>query len=695
MKILQILPELHVGGVETGTIDLSRYLIEKGYKAVVVSNGGELVKELEKMGVVHYRLPVHRKSLITAFKMVKELVKIIQSEKIDIVHARSRVPGWIAFFAARKTNTAFVTTCHGYYSMHFFSRVMGWAKPIIVPSQVIGKHMIDDFNVPFKRIRLIPRWVDLNRFALRSNDRRSKTQFTIGIVGRITPLKGHEYLLKAMVRILRSVPYVKLLIIGDAPVNKMHYKDELKTLTRRLGLTHHVDFLGKRKDVPKLLSKLNLLVLSTTTEEAFGRVILEAQASGVPVVATRVGGVIDIFEVGKTGYLVPRKSPESMAEAIIKILKNAKLAKELSENAYKKVKDKFTLDKMAEKILAVYNEAYETKDILIIKFSALGDVILSTPSLRAVRKKFPKARICCLTGKASKTIMQNCPYVDDLIVYDNEKHKGLKGLWKLAKELRRHNFDIVIDLQNNRKSHVLSFLSLSLLRCGYDNSKLSFLMNKTIKLSPIDMLPVQQQFRLLESLEINPDGDKLELWPSKDDDSYAAKLIDSFWVGKKERLVGINLSASQRWLTKCWPLKNFAQLCDEFAKKNTRVIITGTKEDLATAKELSSMTKSKPLIATGKTNIMQLASVIKRLHAFITADSAPLHIAAAMETPFIALFGPTSPARHMPPAKKCVVIKKDLECSPCYKPKCNNCRCMLDISVQEVLDATERLINSK
>ena len=149
MNILQILPELNVGGVETGTLDLAKYLVRSGHKAVVVSNGGELVKELESCGAIHYRLPVHKKSLLSIIRMVSRLSEIIRQERIDIVHARSRVPAWIAFFAARKTNTVFITTCHGYYKKHPLSEVMGWAKRVIVLSNVIARHMIDDFGVPY------------------------------------------------------------------------------------------------------------------------------------------------------------------------------------------------------------------------------------------------------------------------------------------------------------------------------------------------------------------------------------------------------------------------------------------------------------------------------------------------------------------------------------------------------------------
>src|ERR1700733_11404280 len=160
MNILQILPEMNVGGVETGTVDLAKYLVAHGHKSVVVSHGGDLVEVLESQGTKHYTLPVHKKNIFTMVRCINKLVAIIHKEKIDIVHARSRVPAWIAFFACRKSEAHFLTTCHGYYSTHLFSRVMGWGKLIIAISGVIGRHMIQDFAVPAENIRVIPRSVD-------------------------------------------------------------------------------------------------------------------------------------------------------------------------------------------------------------------------------------------------------------------------------------------------------------------------------------------------------------------------------------------------------------------------------------------------------------------------------------------------------------------------------------------------------
>ena len=196
MNILQVLPELNVGGVETGTLDLAEHLVRLGHKSIVVSNGGSLVEDLQREGSKHYVLPVHKKSIFTMFKMVSRLAAIIKKEKIDIVHARSRVPAWIAFFAARRTDKVFITTCHGYYQKHFFSRIMSWGKLVICPSQAIARHMMDNFNTPYERIRLIPRSVDLERFKFVSPDK--KRRFNDCLFGCFGPTRVNEILSESL-----------------------------------------------------------------------------------------------------------------------------------------------------------------------------------------------------------------------------------------------------------------------------------------------------------------------------------------------------------------------------------------------------------------------------------------------------------------------------------------------------------------
>ncbi|MFH1888710.1 MAG: lipopolysaccharide heptosyltransferase II [Candidatus Omnitrophota bacterium] len=698
MNILQILPQLNIGGVETGTIDLARYLVKNGHKAVVVSNGGAMVKELESYGAIHYQLPVHKKSIFTMLRMIPKLSAIIRKEEIDIVHARSRVPAWIAYFACRKTGRPFITTCHGYYKKHPFSYVMGWGRRVIALSNVIVRHMIEDFDVPHERIRLIPRSVDLEKFKYISPEEKRKDEFNVGIVGRITPIKGHPHFIKAMAYVARSVPRLKVWIVGDAPGSKEAYKEHVQVLVKRLGLWHCTQFLGNQRDIPGILAHLDLLVLATTTHEAFGRVIVEAQACGVPVVATRVGGVVDIIDDQKTGLLVPSADPASIADAAIKIFRDPQLGRKLAENAYKKVKEKYNLELMARSTLDVYKEALSNFKILIIKFSSLGDIILSTAAIRAIMEKFRRNhKINFLVSEESRDLLLNCPYIDELLVCDfKNRDKGVRGLLRLAATLRKNDFDIVIDLQNNRKSHILSFLSLALKRYGYDNKKFGFLLNRRIKDERPLINPVEHQFRILKMLGIEQKDAMLELWPSPQDEKYVDDFLKSEWLSDNQVLIGINISASSKWPTKNWPLHHIARLSEELARREFRVLITGTEKDINAANALTSKLKNIKIInACGKTTVNQLACLIKRCSVFISPDSAPLHVAVSQKVPFVALFGATESGRHLPKAKECVVLKKGLDCAPCYRSRCKTIECMESIKPEEVLEAIYKLLGKQ
>ncbi len=695
MNVLQILPELKSGGVERGAVDLAKYLQQKGHKAVVVSAGGPLVGEVTSADAIHYALPVHKKSPLSVFRSVRALVKIVKSENIDIIHARSRVPAFIAYFVSRATQVPFVTTCHGFYSRHLLSYVMGWGKLVIVASHIIGKRMRDDFGVPHEKIRLIARGVNLEEFKSKSaEDSAADKPVIVGLVGRITPIKGHPLFLKAMARVARVHPNIKIQIIGDAP--KTQYKEELLLLTRRLGLAGQVEFLGTRYDIPELLSRMSLLVVPSVGEEAFGRVAIEAGACGVPVIATRIGGLVDIIEHEKTGLLVPPEDPLQLADAVIRILENPALAQGFAKRLRQKVEKEFSLDLMFQKTIDVYSEALAKQKILVIKMSAVGDVILSIPSLKALRQKFPKAWISVLVGRKSRKIVRNCPYVNDTIVYDPGPNR-ISGVLKIASMLAREDFDIVVDLQNNKVSHLLAYLSGARVRAGHGNGKWSFFLNRrTSDAGNVSVSPLEHQFRVLHQLGLENFEKRLELWTMPDEESRVKTFLESQWVAPSQTLVGINPGSSLRWPTKQWPIENFARLCDELAKRNIRVVITGSNEDAVNLQPLFDLTKNKPINAIGKTSIAELTALIRRCQVFISSDSAPMHIASSVQVPLIALFGPTDPKRHMVPPEQHQVFWKEVPCSPCYLRSCPIGHiCMKKITVQEVLDSVLHFVKQR
>lgn len=684
MNILQILPSLDFGGVERGTVDLAGKLVKEGNEAYCISAGGSLVSALEERGAVHYQLPVDKKSFFNVLSCAEKVAQVIREKKIDLVHARSRVPAWIAYLACRRTETKFITTSHGYYAKHFGSKVMGWGSACIVPSVIIGRHMIEDFGVCEDKIHVIPRGVDLKVFVYNPKLSDAKGEFVVAMIGRITPLKGHMYFLKAVAKLNRLIPKLKVIIAGSPPRKKPRYLDDLLTLTRRFGLERCVNFIGSQKDIPSLLSGIDCVVMASTAQEAFGRVVIEAQAVGVPVVATRVGGIVDVVEDQKTGLMVDPCDAEGICKAVLKIHKDKEFAANLRKNAREKVEKNYTLDLMAERTIELYKKELIEKNILIIKLSAPGDVILSVPSFRAIRKKFQNAKIFLLTTKTAKELVERCPYIDRIILMENAKN-NLGSILKTSRKLRRYRFDLVVDLQNNRKSHLISFLSGSFSRYGWANGNFSFLLNHRQKWAKEEIDPVSHQQKLLELLEVEIKAKDLELWISAEDRKYVDEFLKTNWLVPSSPLIGFNISSSTKWQSKRWPLENFIQLADVLAKEiNAQIVLTGTKDDTILCEYFAKNSVTKPIIACGKTNFPQLAALIQQCRVYVTGDSAPLHMAMAVGTPFVAFFGPTSAKRHILPQANGVILNKSLCCAPCYKSFCRRQTCLREITVEEV-----------
>ncbi|MBL7158843.1 MAG: GT4 family glycosyltransferase PelF [Candidatus Omnitrophica bacterium] len=357
MNILQLVPSLESGGVEQGTLDLSREFKKRGHNTIVISGGGKLVKHLEKDGIEHITFPVHKKSPVSLL-LVPRLTNIIKSRQIDIVHASSRVPAWLGFFAARRTHTPFVTSCHGFYSKHFFSSVMAKGELVMVISETIKARMTEAFGVPEEKIRLVYRGLDLSLYNYQGpNQPLRNAHPTVVNIGRLTPIKGQIEFINAMKIICEKIPGAAAWIVGAAGKDKTGYENKLKALVLELGLGKNIKFLGLQNDIPKLLNESDCLVLSSIVPEGFGRTVIEAGAAGVPVCASNIGGIREIVEDGASGLLFPPGDVEQMASAIIRMLTDQPLRSSCIRALREKVEQNFTLQKMTNQTLAVYEEA--------------------------------------------------------------------------------------------------------------------------------------------------------------------------------------------------------------------------------------------------------------------------------------------------------------------------------------------------
>ena len=705
LTVLQLVPALKGGGVETGTVDLARGLIARGHRAIVISSGGPMVPQLEAAGAIHYALPIHRKTPWVFLPLVKRVAEVVESHGVDVIHARSRVPAIVGYLAwrevARKISfrlggrqriPCFITTAHGYYADHPVSRIMGWGRLVIANSESIARHMMDDFGVPSEKIRFIPRGVDLDRYAWKAPRQEApRGEWRVAAIGRITPIKGLRELVRAFGVVVKQLPKAKLLIVGAAEPKHQGHLAELKSWVSRLGLEERVEFAGHRADVPALLQELDGVVLSSTGKEAFGRVLIEAGAAGVPVVATRVGGIPEVVLDRKTGLLVPPADPMELAQAILTLLKDRGLALDLSREARRRVETVYPMSRMVSQTLEAYQEASEHLRILVIKLSAAGDVVLITPSLRALRQRFPQAHITVLVGREHGELLNRCPYVDDLISFDRRREGTPFGLLRTAKRLRSAQADLVVDFQNNRISHWLGALSGAPHRYGFSGRKWSWLLSHAATEPDRPVPPVDHQFRLLQLLGIQDPGKQLELWPGPGDEARVEELLKEAWIAESQPLVAVH--PGSRWPSKRWPAERYVELIDRLALlSKARVVLTGSEQERPLCEQIQRAAKSKPFVAAGMTSLNEMAALMRRSRVLIGGDTAPLHMAAAAGTPVVALFGSTDPLRHAPPAARKKILKTELPCSPCYRGVCprggaGHMECMKRITTEEVARA--------
>jgi glycosyltransferase involved in cell wall biosynthesis len=368
--VLQVLPMLETGGVERGTIEVAEALVRAGFRALVASAGGRLVPELIHLGAEHVVLPLASKDPWVMWRNAAKLAAVIRDRRIAIVHARSRAPAWSARLAAHRTGARWVTTYHGTYNEGFplkrrYNAVMASGERVIAISAFIAEHLMARHGTDPARVRIIPRGVDPRRFdpSLVSGERIVKLARAwripdaapvVLLPGRLTRWKGQEVLIEALARMKRRDAVAVL--AGDDQ-GRHGYRAGLEALAERLGLGARVRIVGDCADMPAALMLADVVVSASIEPEAFGRVVVEAQAMGRPVVATAHGGAAETVSPGETGWLVPPGDARALAAALDHALSlDAETRMALGARARKSVLARYTTERMCAATLDVYRE---------------------------------------------------------------------------------------------------------------------------------------------------------------------------------------------------------------------------------------------------------------------------------------------------------------------------------------------------
>jgi len=367
---MQVIPELGAGGAEQGCIDVAQTLVQSDARSIVVSNGGHRVPELERFGAEHINMPVHSKNPLTMMMNTRKLIRIIKKEGVSIVHVRSRAPAWSCYKACQKTNAHFMTTCHAPYNFqsdwkHKYNSVMAKGERVIAISQYVADYLRKNYGVEEERLRVIPRGIPLEKFHpkmlgpqkmldLLHSWRMPEEARVVLMPGRLTRWKGHHVLIEAMSMVKDKDVYC--IMIGSDQ-GRTDYRRELEQLIAEKNLGDRVRTIDHCDDMPAAYMMADIVVSASIEPEGFGRVPVEAQAMGCPIIATNHGGARETVIPGETGYLVEPGNAQELALAIRKLLTLSDQERAMmSTKGMVNAAHNFSKELMLERTLDVYEE---------------------------------------------------------------------------------------------------------------------------------------------------------------------------------------------------------------------------------------------------------------------------------------------------------------------------------------------------
>ncbi len=340
----------------------------------------------------------------------------------------------------------------------------------------------------------------------------------------------------------------------------------------------------------------------------------------------------------------------------------------------------------------------KVKRILIIRTDRIGDVLLSTPAITEVRKSYPQAFIAVLVRPYAKEIVEGNPYLDEVIIYDKYgKHKGWWQNLSFISMLRKKRFDLALIFHPTQRANIISFLSGIPERVGY-NKKLGFLLTRKLEDKKYEGKKHEIEYTLdvVRTLGAGAENNGLFMPIKQESEEYIESFLRFHQISERDRLIALHPGASCP--SKLWRAENFASVGDKLTELfDAKVIIVCGRKDEEVGNKVMNLMQHNPISACGKTTVSQLASLLKRCILFISNDSGPVHIAVALQTPVIAIFGRNecglSPTRWRPVGKGDIVLHKEVGCQSCLAHKCQiNFKCLGAISPEEVVKAAEKLL---
>ncbi len=347
------------------------------------------------------------------------------------------------------------------------------------------------------------------------------------------------------------------------------------------------------------------------------------------------------------------------------------------------------------------------RNILIIKLKHIGDVLVSTPVISALKEAFPESRISFLVNKGTEAMVKNNPAVDEVLIMDRGRqlqplHRVLHQTAFLF-EIRKKGFDLVLELSGGDRGAIISMFSGARERIGFAPKRKKILgrhlcFTRLVKISTLTQHVVDYDLALVRALGIEPSSKKLAFYWSEDDEKKCKDILSERNIRPEDPYVVLH--PTSRWMFKTWHARGYAAVSDYIQSRyGLPVLITSgpDKVEIERVNEILSLARHTPASCAGALSLKQLGCLIAHARLFIGVDSAPMHMAAAVETPAIVLFGPSGEHMWGPWGNGHIVVKKDWECRPCGRDGCNGSkvsRCLEEITPEEVFAAVDEQLHN-
>jgi len=359
VNILFLTTHLNTGGITQYLLTLTKGFIQRKVNVHIVSSGGNMEDAFTAVGAEVFNLDIRTKSELSPkiYKALSPLKQYIQENAIDVIHSQTRITQVMGVLLSKMTGCLYVSTCHGFFKPRLSRRLIPcWGQRVIAISEVVVKHLTEDFGADQNNVFLVKNGIDLKDFEPATIESKAALRikfnlnenYVIGMIARLSDVKGQDILVEAMKKIIQKIPKAKLLFIGEGKLEGL-----LRRMVTELGLERHVQFYSIVNKTSEMLSVLDVFI-NPSRQEGLGLSVMEAQAAGLPVVASNVGGIPSLIEHQETGILVEPENPEVLADAILELLQNKAKSEKIGLAARKQAEEQYSSEVMVEKTLKIY-----------------------------------------------------------------------------------------------------------------------------------------------------------------------------------------------------------------------------------------------------------------------------------------------------------------------------------------------------